>query len=145
MLVLVLGIIDKKLISKHKRTSIYEEEDFEMLISHLSDIEKLVVLPNIWTEVDNLLNGFRGDLKYKYFQALRTLINSSTERYLPAKSVLEKEEFWELGLTDSLLLQLSKESELLIPSDSRLVDYARSMNINTLDLVEQRNNRLKSS
>ena len=144
LLVLIIGLIDKKQITTHKRTSVFEEEDFETLLTYISDLGKLVVLPNIWTEVDNLLNGFSGDLKWNYVKTLKRVTSQSTEKYLSTFSALERLEFWDLGLTDTLLLQVANQCELLITSDSKLADYAKAMNVNTLDLVEQRNIRLRN-
>ncbi len=70
LVVLLVGSINPRLIENHKRTSIYSEEDFEELLLAVKDFKKLVVLPNVWTEVDNLLNSFSGDYKYQYVRIL---------------------------------------------------------------------------
>jgi uncharacterized protein YaiI (UPF0178 family) len=45
-------------------------------------------------------------------------------------------------VTDSLLLEYSKECELLITSDSKLSDYAVASGISVFDLVKNRNERI---
>ena len=69
LLILLVGLIDPKLINKHRRTSIYEEQDFLDLLQLIGDFNDLVVLPNVWTEVDNLLNGFNRGHKESYVNA----------------------------------------------------------------------------
>lgn len=66
LVVLIVGLIDPNLLKTYKRTSIYAEEDFRELLNVLGDLDQVVVLPNVWTEVDNLLNNFSGNYKYPY-------------------------------------------------------------------------------
>jgi len=140
-IVLILGMIDTRLFKDHKRTSAYEDTDFENLISLVPDLSKVLVLPNIMTEVDNLLNDFRGHYKYPYIQAFTTVIKATTEIYLKTESILAGYYFAELGLTDSLILEVAKDCKFLITADSKLSDYAKSLSIEVFDLVEYRNLR----
>jgi rRNA-processing protein FCF1 len=142
LIILILGQIDTRLIDTHKRTSIYEEQDYYDLISVIVDIENLIVLPNVWTEVDNLLNGFNGEHKYQYITEITKIIKSTSEQFLSSLSGVNSESFFNLGLTDSLLLNLAKECELLITSDSGLSDYALAYGIKVFDIVKNRNSRL---
>jgi len=140
--VLVLGLIDPKLINTHSRTSIYSEEDFHSLLSIIPDFSQLVVLPNIWTELDNLLNKYSGRRKFEYIQSLIHLTQNSTEKYLASKDIVQKDTFFDLGLTDSAILELAKDCSLLITSDSQLSDYAKAMGVLVYDMVEVRNRTL---
>lgn len=142
LVLLIIGCIDTKLITNHKRTSIYDEEDFNELITVIGDINQLIVLPNIWTEVDNLLNNF-SSYKYLYIQKLIKTINESTEKYLESNLVTNENSFYDLGLTDSLILKYAKNCRLLITSDSKLSDYAIANGISVYDLVKMKNERLK--
>ena len=77
-LLYLIGMIAPHKIKTHKRTSIYDVEDYEFLITTMnnfgSDLE-LIICPNITTEVDNLLNNtFQGYYKEKY-------VNLSKEIY----------------------------------------------------------------
>ncbi|WP_397447760.1 hypothetical protein [Polaribacter sp. R77954] len=142
LIVLIIGLIDPRLINKHKRTSIYEEEDFEDLISFVGDFNELVVLPNVWTEVDNLLNNFKGNRKTEYIEQITSTIKLTTEKILETKIATESETFYDLGITDSLLFEYSKKCELLITSDSSLSDYAIANGVKVFDLVKNRNERI---
>lgn len=142
LIILIIGQIDSKLINSHRRTSIYEEQDYFDLLAIIKDYKNLVVLPNIWTEVDNLLNNFGGDLKYKYILAITETIKSSSEKYINSLVGIDSVSFFDLGLTDSLLLSLAPECDFLITSDSSLSDYAVAINIKVYDIVKNRNIRL---
>ena len=49
----------------------------------------------------------------------------------------------DLGITDTLLLQVAKQCQLLITNDSRLSDYAIANGVLVYDMVKERNNRFK--
>lgn len=143
LLVLILGLMNPTLINKHSKTSIYEEEDFHNLVSTIKSIESIVVLPNIWTEVDNLLNKFTGSQKELYVQRIIETIKKTSEKYFESKIVENSHSFYDLGLTDTLILECAKNCEMLITSDSALSDYARAYGINVYDMKELKNIRLK--
>lgn len=143
LVVLIVGLIDPNLLKNHKRTSIYDEEDFRGLLYVLGDLGQVVVLPNVWTEVDNLLNSFSGSYRYSYINTISALIASTTEKYIPAATVTDRYEFHYLGLTDSLLLEEAKNCQLLITSDSKLSDYAIASGIEVYDLVKIKNEKLR--
>ena len=143
LVVLVIGLIDPKLFKTHKRTSIYDEDDFFELQNVIGSLKQIVVLPNVWTEVDNLLNGFSGNYKYSYISIFANLIELTTETYISSDKVISKYEFYDLGLTDSLILEKASTCELLITSDSRLSDYASANGIQVYDLVKAKNEKLK--
>lgn len=142
LVILLVGLIDPKLINKHRRTSIYQEQDFFDLLQFIGDFEDLVVLPNVWTEVDNLLNNFNRGHKESYIIHITNTIKLTTEKFLESKNAVKNVSFYDLGLTDSLLLEYSKNCELLITSDSNLSDYAIANGIKVFDLVKNRNNRI---
>lgn len=138
LLLLLVGIMDIRQIKSHKRLSIYDEQDFYDLLSLIADFKSLVVLPNVWTEVDNLLNNFQGNLKDRYVFEIK----KSTEKYLETIQATESYAFYDLGITDSLLLNYAAHCEMLITSDSKLSDYAISREIKVYDLVLQKNKRI---
>ena len=142
LIILIIGLIDPKLINRHRRTSIYEEQDFNDLISFIDDLESLVILPNVWTEVDNLLNDFNRGNKLRYIDEITNTIKNTTEIYIESQEATLSDGFYDLGLTDSLLLEYSKKCELLITSDSKLSDYAIANGVEVFDIVKNRNERI---
>lgn len=142
LVLLLIGIIDESLISTHKRTSIYDVDDFIELSNFIDKIENLIVLPNVWTEVDNLLNDFNGNYKYSYLVEITKAIKSSSEQYLSSLEAIDHDFFFDLGITDCLLLTIAKQNKYLITSDSKLSDYATSLGIQVYDLVKIKNLKL---
>lgn len=143
LVVLLIGIINPNLINSHRRTSIYDEEDFHELLIAIGNIDQLVVLPNIWTEVDNLLNNFKGEQKYQYIETLKETIKSTSEIYFASTIATDSQCFFDLGLTDTLILECAKECKLLITSDSRLSDYAIAYGVPVYDMVKIRNEKIE--
>ncbi len=139
LIVLILGLIDENLLGKHKRASIYSKEDFYRLLNVIGDFKNLLVLPNIWTEVDNLLNNFQGNHKRVYILKIREIVSKSAEKYLETRFCLENQYFERLGLTDSTILELAKECKFIITSDSKLSDYANANGISVYDMIQKRN------
>jgi rRNA-processing protein FCF1 len=142
LVILLIGLIDPGLFKTHKRTSIYEAEDYNDLVDVIGDVKKLIVLPNVWTETDNLLNDFGGNYKHPYIVNITQLINLTYEKFFDSSTGAQSDYFFELGLTDSLILECARECELLITSDSKLSDYATANNIKVYDMVRMRNDRL---
>ena len=143
LIVLLLGLMNPSLINSHSKTSIYEEEDFHNLLFAIERIESLVVLPNIWTEVDNLLNRFSGSNKALYVEKIINTMKVTSEKYLESHIVENNYAFYDLGLTDTLILECAKNCEMLITSDSALSDYARADGIKVYDMKELKNERFK--
>ncbi|MEM6845546.1 MAG: hypothetical protein AAF632_25250 [Bacteroidota bacterium] len=141
---LIIGLIDSGQITKHRRTSVYTEEDFHKLLRVIQDFNNLLILPNIWTETDNLLNNFLiGNFKWPYIQVLEKLVSKTTEKYLSSETGVNSDYFIDIGLTDSLIIGLREEFELLITADTKLSDIAKAHGITVYDLVEERNKDFK--
>ncbi|MEC5156301.1 hypothetical protein [Chryseobacterium sp. MP_3.2] len=142
-IILVLGLMDKKLINKHKRTSIYDISDFENLVKIIGkDFSKVIVLPNIWTEVDNLLNNFTGNYKFKYYLILKELLQKTSEKYFETKNLENDYNLQHIGITDSVILEVAKNCDFIITGDSKLADLALANGIHVYDLIALKNQRL---
>lgn len=143
LVVLLLGRIDPHQINNHKRTSLYDDSDYDILIRLIKDFKNVKLIPNVLTEADNLLNEMTGDLKEEYLIQLTDLMSKVDEEYIKSIEATNDYAFRDLGLTDTLVLLVAEKCDLLITSDSKLADQARSRNIQVFDLVKQKNERLK--
>ena len=145
LVLLIVGMIDENLVGKHKRTSIYSKQDYQELLLAIKDLHNLVVLPNVWTEVDNLLNRFSGNHKWSYITLVKSMLEQTTERYVASVTGGGSDYFISDGLTDALLIELGKEKQYdyLITGDSTLSDIARANGINVYDTVQRRNENLR--
>ncbi len=145
LVVYILGLMNPSLVETHEKTGIYEKDDF-FYLQRLLHNKETVTLPNILTEADNLLNRFKGDYRRAYALTFLKFINKSSEEYIESLIINSNMElFQEIGLTDLKILELSKQAEFLVTSDSKLSDYANCYGIKVIDLVKYRNDRLLSS
>lgn len=142
LLILIIGSIDCKIFKTHRRTSIYGEIDYDILVGLIKDFKNLVVTPNIWTEVDNLLNDFNGSYKDLYISQMKKVTAIINEEYIESFKAFESDNVFELGLTDTQILSVSIKCKRLITADSKLSDYAKAYGVEVFDLVKERNQRL---
>jgi hypothetical protein len=136
------GQINKNKIEKYTRNSLYKKEDYYFLLNILTEYDKIITSPNILTEVDNILNRITGEDKYKYLVLVKTIYKQTIEKYIKTETVAQSWFFDSLGITDSSILMMAKDCELLISGDSSLCDYAKSLNIKTFDFKEYINSKL---
>jgi hypothetical protein len=136
------GQINENRIKNYTRNSLYTKEDYYLLLNILSTYDRIITSPNILTETDNILNRITVEDKYKYLILVKTIYKQTIEKYIKTESISQNWFFDTLGITDSAILMMAKESDLLISGDSCLCDYAKSLNIKTLDFKEYINSRL---
>jgi len=108
----------------------------------LADYDRIITSPNILTEVDNILNRIGGEDKYKYLVLVKTMYKQTIEKYIKTEKITQNWYFDSLGITDSSILMMAKDCELLISGDSSLCDHAKSLNIKTFDFKEYINSKL---
>jgi predicted nucleic acid-binding protein len=136
------GKINENRIKNYTRNSLYTKEDYYLLLNILSNYDRIITSPNILTEVDTILNRITGEDKYKYLVLVKTIYKQTIEKYIKTETISQNWYFDELGITDSSVLMMAKECELLISGDSSLCDYAKSLNIKIFDFKEYLNNKL---
>jgi rRNA-processing protein FCF1 len=145
LIIYVLGIINPVLINTNKNTSIYDESDFYLILELIKSPDNLLILPNIWTEVDNLLNrNLTGNYKYLYFERIRSVMQENVEKYIESVEATKDVNFYQLGITDTLILIEAKNCELLITSDGDLSDRANAQGIKVFDMSKYKNEQIKA-
>jgi rRNA-processing protein FCF1 len=143
LLVLTLGLVDPNIVNSHERTSIYSKEDFDFLLDQIKDFKRLVIFPNVWTELDNLMKKYPLISRNKYVETLKVLTKETTEEFVRSVEGFEMYSFYKLGLTDSNILYYSTnfKCEYVITSDSNLSDHLIAHGVNVIDLVKIKNSK----
>ncbi|TNE36104.1 hypothetical protein EP342_00820 [bacterium] len=115
-----------------------------MLLQKIGHPSNLIVISNVWTEVDNHLNETFSKKDLRYYKALKSLIKISTEQYVPTSDIIEVKSFPTLGVTDSLLLNLAIKTKELITYDHNFAAIAQFHGINVYNMkTEQLKNYYK--
>ena len=106
------------MIYRHKRTRSYRVEDYERLVRLINGTDQQVfVTPNILTEASNLLAQHREPERSRIFDVLRTLIETTEEKFVESRAVTRNRDFPRLGLTDAVLLEVISAANPLITVD----------------------------
>ncbi|MBA7548532.1 hypothetical protein ES705_40993 [subsurface metagenome] len=118
----VIGTLGKQHIQKFKRTRIFKEEDFDVLISLLS--ESIVILtPNVLTEASNLLESYKVGGQNIGLKGLKIIIESIEESYEKSNNLIELVSFEKFGLSDSSIDNLCQNNVIAITVDLPLYGY----------------------
>ncbi|MEZ4723764.1 MAG: hypothetical protein R2863_03810 [Candidatus Kapaibacterium sp.] len=145
LIVFIIGIINNAKHLNHPRTSDFDIVDFKMLLNKIGNPKNLIVISNVWTEVDNLLNESFQKNDLRYYKTLKYLINLSTEPYIKIADIIQERTFEKIGVTDSLLLNAAIKAKVLVTFDDDLERIANHLGIEVYNLrTEKVKNKVKS-
>ena len=117
LVLLVVGLTDRELILKHKRTRTFEPADYDLLLEVLTGFDTVVVTPHILAEASNLI----AQIGEPTLTALRTtfaaLVEAQEEVYVAARDSVRRPAFLRLGLTDTAILGLTDDDLALLTTD----------------------------
>jgi rRNA-processing protein FCF1 len=133
LLLYVVGSLDKSLISRHKRTRQFTEDDYEILVSLVAEFQTLVTCPNILTEVSNLVAQTDQSTAISLLTLLRSLVQPLREIHLPSREVCSTEQFAKLGLSDAAIVEIARENFLVLTDDFRLTQFLLTRQIDVLN------------
>jgi hypothetical protein len=145
LILLTLGVLNPKLILKHKRSQIFTVEDFDLLRVFIeSKYEKILLTPNIVTETSNLLAQIGDPEKSTILQKFAEILEKYDETYLQSKMAVNNGYFYKFGLTDSLILAMLNDDLELLTVDSKLHIQAISLGLKSVNFNHLRENSLLS-
>jgi len=125
LLLLVVGIYDPRSIGQ-RRTAAYTPSDFRLIEVVVDRLDKIVVTPNIMTEVDNLSRSLRD--KQRLALAIQHIYRKISEVYRPSGEAIASPVYQQIGLTDTHIMAMASEHFLVITDDFPL--YHRISNLN---------------
>mgnify|MGYP006432033139 CR=1 FL=1 len=118
-----------------KRLDSFDHEDFDRLTAKLADTQRHVSLPNILTEVSNLI-GERGlKLGAPLVSALEHYCLGIDEVYAPSADVVRYPEFRRLGLTDTAILRRLREEVTIFTVDHHLSNRLQEIGAPVFNLM----------
>lgn len=141
LIILIVGIIKDGKSLDHTKSSGFQINDFKKLLNKIGSLSNLIVISNVWTEVDNHLNETFSKEDIRYYKALRSLIKISTEQYIQTSDIIEVKSFSKLGITDSLLLHFAIVTKELITYDH---DFAAIAQFHGVNVYNMKTEQLKS-
>ena len=111
IVLLVVGLVDRRLVGKHRRAITFEPRDYDRLVEFIREAGQIFVTPNVLTEASNLLENPQDT---RFLEKLRELIETSHETAVDSTRAAHNSGFTRLGLTDTGLLEVvSPETPLI--------------------------------
>ena len=105
LLVLLVGAQDRNQIPRFKRTSRYTVEDYDHLANYVAGFRRVVVTPNVLTEVSNLAGQLAEPLRSRVRGQLGVFAaTQAAERYVPSSEAVKERDFLRLGLADATVV-----------------------------------------
>jgi hypothetical protein len=119
----IIGTTDINLISRHKRTSDYDEKHFQALILLLTRFPTVIVTPHILTEVSNLCSLIDSRLQLLIRETFQTVVQEDfiVELDIHSKEACSTEAFLQLGLTDAVIKNHVDKRVLVVTDDQPLL------------------------
>ncbi len=133
LLLYFVGRYDPDRISRFKRTQSFNEDDFLLLVSILAFFNKIVVTPNILTEVNSLSNQLPDDVKPLYYAEFAQCLDVLEEHYISSSELARTNHFHRFGLTDAGIVSLVQASYLVLTDDLRLASYLQRLDIDVIN------------
>lgn len=111
LILLLIGLYDPDEIEKIKRLQNkgFEKEDFHKLVSLIDAVSnKIIITPNILTEVSNLTENYNERTDLTFFKFIEKVINSFEEHNTNSNEIIltNQTAFYKFGLTDSSIANL---------------------------------------
>ncbi|UBB90324.1 hypothetical protein J4771_02910 [Candidatus Kaistella beijingensis] len=132
LLLLIIGSVDKKHISNFKRTSMFTEEHYDILIKLISN-SQILLTPNVITEASNLLESYSYDKQKVGLKFLKNICANIPESYEKSVKLVELEIFNNYGLSDSSVFNLCKVGAIAITIDFNLYISLLSNNLGVIN------------
>lgn len=121
-LLLVIGSIDKKHIALFKRTNMFTEEDYDLLIKLIKG-SQVMLTPNVITEASNFLESYTYAKENLGLILLKNICDEIPECYEKSKTLVSNNGFMKFGLSDSSIINLCNVGAIAITIDLSLYGY----------------------
>lgn len=117
------------------RVSEFDIDDISRLAEHLDPHDHHITLPNILTEVSNLIDHDRRKPGDRLIEVFTTFCLRAAEMYVPSAEVASTPQFSRIGLTDAAVLRLKREGVTVFSTDYRLGGYLTELGITVINLM----------
>jgi len=116
-LLLIVGLYNKDLIGKHKRTKNFITEDFDLLVEAIDGYEILWVTSHCLAEVSKLLKQTHDDQAKELMAFFSTFIAKAKESHIPKEVIFRNDVLVRLGVADTGIVIKSKRVSCVFTVD----------------------------
>jgi len=143
LLLWLVAQTDPKILLTFKRVQMFTTSDIELLRKSMRRFSKQVTTPHILSETSNFIDQAPTLQRSALTAQFRLFIQGVAEIYRPAATLVDRDEFNILGLSDVGALAISTEA-VVLTMDYKLAGKIRAMGGNALNFNEARSNDLMS-
>ena len=136
-LVYVVGMVDRSLVPRFKRTRNYRAEDFDLLAALIQPVEKLFTTPHVATELDDLADHLDQENAKRFRDLFELLIPRMKESHQSAKKLCKNSAYKQFGLADASVNEVGR-SKLILTDDLPLLSYIENTGGNVLNFANLR-------
>jgi hypothetical protein len=141
LLLWLVAQTDPKLLDSFKRVNTFTPPDIDLLRKLLRDLPEQITTPHVLSETSNFVRQASPPFRNALSEQLGLFIMGVDEIYKPAASLIEREEFIALGLTDTGIADVS-ERAVVITTDYKLSGKITAGGGNAINFNQQRSNKL---
>ena len=117
LLLLVVGAYAPEQIDRFKRTRAYLRNDYLLLLAFAREFRRVLVTPNLLTEVSNLAGQLSEPVRSRVFVSFAALTRQVDERYFASSDLVGEADFLRFGLADTSVIAMARERIAVITDD----------------------------
>lgn len=133
LLLYFVGRTNRERIKKFNRTEKFSPEDYDLLVGILGSFKKIVITPNILTEVNSLVNQIGEPERSNCLRILAQDISILSENYCESQIAANDGKFTQFGLTDCGILVTAKDKYLVLTDDLKLANYLQNQQVDAVN------------
>jgi len=141
LLFFLVAQTDISLLRTFKRVQNFDSQDVEILRDVLKPFQTIATTPHVLTEVSNFIDQAPQYRRADLIRALQSFIQSNAESYEESRLLSARDEFAELGLSDTGLSSLSAQFTV-ITMDFHLAGKIRQAGGSVINFQQIRNQRI---
>ncbi|SLM29872.1 conserved hypothetical protein [Desulfamplus magnetovallimortis] len=100
-LLLIVGLYDRNLIGKHKRTNAFTPEDFDLLVELIDPFRELWITSHCLAEVSNLLKQTHSRQALELLAFLGDFVSRVKESHIQKDMIFSGKQSFKLGVADT--------------------------------------------
>ncbi len=116
-LLLVVGLHDRTLVGRHRRTRDFIPEDFDLLVDSIDRYEVLWVTSHCLAEVSNLLRQTHERQARELMQFFQRFMAAFRESHMPKEILANSNVFVRLGVADTSIVAKSRRVSCVLTTD----------------------------
>ncbi|GFO96636.1 uncharacterized protein ig2599ANME_0825 [groundwater metagenome] len=135
LLLLLMGLYDKKAIENFKRLSKYDSEDYDLVMQFVAR-RKIMVTPQVLSEVSNFAKELKPNKFSEFMVGNRATLEKIYEKYIPKTDILSSHEIIKFGFTDISIVLAAKQNNALVLTDDFPLCGVCKIGLDTMHIKE---------